>query len=46
MHSNYQMIEKESHDIKEMGAFIKACQKIISYIESISDRNNMCPIRL
>ena len=37
MHSNYQMIEKQSHDIEELGAFINACQKLISYIESISD---------
>ncbi len=37
MHSNYQMIEKKSHDIEELGAFIKACQRIISYIESTSD---------
>ena len=35
MHSNYQMIEKQSHGIEELGAFIKACQKIISYIEGI-----------
>lgn len=37
MHSNYQMIEKQSDDIEELGAFIKACQKIISYIERISN---------
>ena len=36
MHSNYQMIEKQSHDIEELGAFINACQKIIFYVESLS----------
>lgn len=33
IHSNYQIIEKQSHDIKELAAFIETCQKIISYIE-------------
>ena len=37
MHSNYQMIEKQSHDVEELGKFIKACQWIISYIENISN---------
>ena len=37
MHSNYQMIERQSHDVEELGVFIKACQRIISYIEDISN---------
>ncbi|WP_298277943.1 hypothetical protein [Ferroplasma sp.] len=37
MHSNYQIIEKQSHDIKELATFIETCQKIISYIERMSE---------